>query len=439
MFVQDILDRINDEIVEIVSHYVELKKNGSMYKGLCPFHNEKTASFTVTPALGIYKCFGCGVSGDAIDFIMRHEGVEFREAVKIGAEKLKIDFSWKEDKDFNQEQYKHEEALRIVCRYASEFFHEQLLASEKAQKYLAERNISFESDFSIGYAPSGGKLLSWAKSKGIKTEYLLETGLLRRNEHGELRDYFWDRIVFPICSPTGKVVAFTGRILEKKKDAPKYLNSPDTPIFTKGYNLFALNLARAKIRNENRVYIVEGNFDVIRLYSIGITNVVAPCGTALTDQQIDLLAKYSHNVTLIYDGDVAGQKATDKNAQALIKKKFNVNVMILPDSEDPDTFFVDIGTFENFQEDTSIDYIVYYVQKNSSKCNSPAYKTEFIKEVSFLISRYDEQLQNIYIESVSDHIKPLKAWRDAVFRWNKECNPLEIKRKNKIPVEALLS
>ena len=216
------------------------------------------------------------------------------------------------------------------------------------------------------------------------------------------------------------------------------MNSPDTPIFTKGNNLFALNLARSKIRNENRVYIVEGNFDVMRLYSLGITNIVAPCGTALTDQQIDLLAKYSHNVTLIYDGDVAGLKATDKNAQALIKKKFNVNVMILPDGKDPDTFFVDIGTFEDFQEKKSVDYIVYYVQKNSSKCNSPAFKTEFIKDVTFLISRYDEQLQNIYIESVSDHIKPLKAWRDAVSRWNKERGPQELKRKNKIPVEALV-
>lgn len=438
MQVQDIIERINDEIVEIVSHYVELKKNGSLYKGLCPFHNEKTASFTVTPALGRYKCFGCGVSGDAIDFIMKHEGVEFREAVKIGAEKLKIDFSWKEDKDFDQEQYKHEEALRIACRYASEFFHEQLLTSEKAIAYLKERNISPDNDFSVGYAPSGGKLLAWAKSKGIKPEYLLEAGLLRESERGELRDYFWDRIVFPICSPTGKVIAFTGRILEKKKDAPKYLNSPDTPIFTKGENLFALNLARAKIRNENRVYVVEGNFDAIRLYTLGVTNVVAPCGTALTDQQIDLLAKYSHNVTLIYDGDIAGQKATDKNAQALINKKFNVNVMILPDGEDPDSFFTSINTFEGFQEKESVDYIVYYVQKNSSKCNSPAFKTEFIKDVAFLISRYDEQLQNIYIESVSDHIKPLKAWRDAVSRWNKERGPQELKRKNKIPVEALV-
>ncbi len=438
MHIQDVINRINDDIVEIVSHYVELKKHGNRYIGSCPFHHEKTPSFSVSPSLGIYKCFGCGAAGDAIDFITKHEGVDFREAVKIGAEKLKIEFSWKEDKDFDQEKFKHEESLRIACRYAQEFFQEQLKATPKALKYLEVRKFSPEDDFNIGYAPPGNKFLHWAREKCLRTELLIEAGLVKENEHGELYDYFRDRIMFPICNPTGKVIAFSGRAMTEKKDTPKYINSPDTPIFTKGKSLFALNLARAKVRNENRIYLVEGSPDVIRLHTIGITNTVAPCGTALTDEQIDLIAKYTHNITLVYDGDAAGQKATDKNAQALVRKKFNVNVMILPEKEDPDTFFTDLAKFEEFQEKEAIDYIVYNVRKNSGKCNSPAFKTEFIKDVSFLISRYDEQLQSIYIDSISEHIKPAKAWRDAVVRWNKAEQPKEIKRKNFIPAEYLV-
>lgn len=439
MYAQDIINRINDEIVEIVSHYVELKKSGSGHAGLCPFHNEKTPSFHVSQARGRFKCFGCGASGDAIDFIMKHEGVEFPEALKIGAEKLKIEFSLKEDKDFDQEKYKHDESLRIVCLYAQEFFQDQLQKSPLAISYLKARNIPVENDFDLGYAPPGNKFLLYAREKGLKTELLVESGLVKENERGELYDYFWDgRIMFPICSPTGKVIAFTGRVIEKKKDSPKYLNSPDTPIFTKGDNLFALNMARARIRNENRVYVVEGNVDVIRLHALGITNVVAPLGTAFTGEQIDLLAKYTHNVTLIYDGDGAGKKATDKNAQALIQKKFNVSVIVLPDGEDPDSFFTDSAIFEKYQDENVIDYIVYYAKKNAGKCVVPAFKTELIKDISFMISRYDEQLQEVYIESLRDYIKPIKALKDAISRCNKDQGPKEIRRKNTIPVEALL-
>ncbi len=439
MYIQDIINRINEDIVEIISHYVELKKKGETYVGCCPFHTEKTPSFKVSPAKGIYKCFGCGASGDAINFIQEHEGCEFKEAVKIGAEKLKIDFSWKEDKNFDEEKYKHEEALRIVCRYASEFFQTQLQASSVAKAYLKKRCITYDDDFSLGYAPDKwDAFLTYAREKGLKTKLLIEAGLIKENDKGQLYDYFRNRIIFPICSPTGKVIAFTGRTLANKKDVPKYLNSPETPIFTKGKELFALSLARAKIRNENRVYLVEGNFDVKRLHSIGITNTIAPCGTALTEEQIDLLAKYTRNISLIYDGDSAGLNATNKNAQALIKKNFNVNVIILPEGEDPDTFFSTSEQFEIFQEEEAIDYIIYYVQKNADKCNNPAFKTGLIKDIAFLISRYDEQLQEVYIEAVKEYVKPGKAWKDAVGRWNQEQHPREYKRHSRIPANVSL-
>lgn len=438
MNVKDAIERINGDIVEIVSHYVEIRKKGSNYEGSCPFHDEKTPSFMVSPARGIYKCFGCGKSGDAIDFIMNHEGVDFKEAVRIGAEKLKFDFSWKESPDFDQEKYKHEESLRIVCRYAQEFFSEQLKESPVALKYLQERDISSDNDFNIGFAPAGNKFLKYAREKGMKIEILIEAGLIAENKSGELYDYFRNRIMFPICDQNGKVIAFSGRSIEKKKDIPKYINSPETPIYTKGNELYALNIAKAKIRIENRAYMVEGNFDVMRLHSLGITESVAACGTALTESQIDKLSKHAKSVTLIYDGDPAGEKAMIRNAQSLIKKNFNVSISILPDGEDPDTFFKSKEDFESYNEEHAIDFIIYYASRNADKCKNPSVKTEMIKEIAFMISQYEETLQGIYIDDVSEYIKPTKAWKDAVARWNREKEPVTRKKKNTIPVEALV-
>ena len=437
--ITDVINRINDEIVEIVSHYVELKKKGQYYQGSCPFHTEKTPSFTVTPGLGKYKCFGCGKSGDAIDFIMSHEAIDFKEAVKIGAEKLKIDFSWKEDKNFDEQKYKHEESLRIACRYALEFFQEQLTQSKTAQKYLKDRKIDTDNDFNIGYAPAGNKLLEWARTKGLKTEILIEAGLIKENSStNQLYDYFRDRIMFPICSPTGKVIAFTSRALENKKEIPKYLNTPETPIYTKGKELFALNLARQKARNENRIYLVEGNFDAMRLHQIGITNTIAPCGTALTADQIELIEKYSYNITLVYDGDGAGKKAIKTNAEALIKKKFNVNVITLPDGQDPDSFFTDRALFDTHEDESAIDYIIYEVEKSVAKCGNPSVKTQLIRDITYLLSHYDTQLQDVYLESIKEHVKPLKSWRDALNKINREKSPKEYKQKNFMPAEMLM-
>ena len=463
MDVREVIDRINEDIAEVIGNYVELKTIGNKYRACCPFHNEKTPSFTVTPARGIYKCYGCGKGGDAISFIQDNQGVGFKEAVEIGAKKLNLDFQWIADKsNFNDEEYKHKESLRIVCQKAAEFFAEQLKSNPEAIKYLKDRgfdpisetwteplkvtppvsdqiktkpieidplfrdaaeiiilsqNVSasllqrklklgynrvgriidqlesagivghsegyksrkvlltdlemlesiLESQqtepdnepepaaeaiesiirdnnvlpFMLGLAPDGNVLLKWAKQNAVGLNLLIEADLIKSKE-GREYDTFRNRIMFPILSKAGKVIGFTGRTLVKEKEAKekgiaKYLNTGDTPIYCKGNELFALNLARAEIKKEDKAYLVEGNFDVARLHQIGITNTIAPCGTALTVDQAKLLKQYTNKVTLIYDGDSAGQKAMSKNAEILIREQFHVSVIILPEKEDPDT------------------------------------------------------------------------------------------------------
>jgi DNA primase catalytic core len=433
--VRAIVDRINEDIVEVVSNYVDIKKNGSSYKGCCPFHKEKTASFMVSPAKGIFKCFGCGKGGDAIAFIQEQEQVGFREAVEIGTRKLGIPFEWKEQKNFDEKEHQHLEALRIACEQACRFFQESLEKSEEATNYLKMRghDPNPEDPFRLGYAPSGNALLRWAKENAISEDILLEAGLIRKKEgENSLYDFFRERIMFPICSKNGKVVGFTGRTLRERKDTAKYLNTPDSPIFTKGHELFALNIAREAVRAENRVFLVEGNFDVRRLHSIGVTNAVAPCGTALTLEQARLIRKYTRNVTLVYDGDSAGRKAIVRNAETLIKEQCNVMVMELPEGEDPDTAFSTLADFEQTKERSNKDYILYKVEQNAGRCANPSFKNELIKDVSFLIAQYDEQaLHEVYIDLVSKEVGPKKAWKDQVKMLVAEKAPVE--KKNVVP------
>lgn len=436
MQVREAIDRINDDIVEVLSHFIELKQQGRNYQGCCPFHNEKTPSFSVSPAKGIYKCFGCGKGGDSIQFIMDHEKIEFIAAVKVGAKKLNLQVDWQDQKrDFNQEEYNHKEALRILCGKAAEYFQACLKNSKVATDYLTKRN--FEADiadpFMIGYAPAGNTLLKWAGENQINKNTLKEAGLIGTNDKGEQYDFFRDRIMFPICEKNGKVIGFTGRTLSEKKEVAKYLNTNDTDVFSKGKELFALNIARHTIRNQNRAYIVEGNFDVKRLHSIGITNALAPCGTALTEDQALLLKQYTKNVTLIYDGDKAGRAAIERNGEILVKCQFNVMVQEMPDGEDPDTLFKDYESFEKFTEDNKpTDFIIHKVLAGKMKCENPSYKSEFFKSVSSLITKYDDpNLHEIYMDEVSKILKPKKAWQDAVNSFLAEKAPVE--KKSYIP------
>ncbi len=468
MDVTQVIERIKDDVYEIVSSYVELKRNGRLYKACCPFHDEKTPSFTVTPDRGIYKCFGCGAGGDAISFIEKHEGVNFKEAVEIGAKKLRLDFNWQEAKPFNQEEYKQRESLKIVCNKAADFFRVQLEASKEVQQYLTDRGFPPQEDdaFLVGYAPDGNKLLDYAKQAGMKINLLIDAGLVKKSEHGEY-DAFRNRLMFPICNKSGEVIGFTGRSLdadpEKVKKYGKYLNTAETDIFHKGEELYALNLARPNISKKERAYLVEGTTDVMRLHQIGVLNTIAPCGTALTVNQARLLKKYTNKVTLIYDGDDAGRKAISKNAEILIKEQFHVSVIVLPDGQDPDSTFVETvreidseekdektgkpikkklkktftgeQIFEEFSE-KSTDYILLKLEKERPKTKNPVYKSDLIRDVAKLISSYDDSIYHEgYIDAAAEIIKPKKAWQDALKNYVAEKAPVE--KKSRIPKVSL--
>ena len=429
-----VIEQINDDVVGIVSNYIELKKAGTNYKALCPFHSEKTPSFSVNPAKGIYKCFGCGKAGNSIEFIKEHEGVDFKQAVEIGAKKLNINFGWQKKTNFDQAKYKHRESLHIACNIIERYFAEQLPNSE-AQNFIQKRelNIPEESSFNIGYAPNGNNLLAHARKNGIKIEILEEIGVIKSNEKGTY-DFFRNRLIFPISNKTGQTIAFAGRDLGKNSKV-KYLNTPESKIYIKGDEIYGLNAAKFIIRNEDRVYITEGYADVIRMHYIGIINTVASSGTALTINQIKLLKKYTNKATLIYDGDDAGIRATDKNAELLIKNGFHISVISMPEKQDPDSLFKTKEIFYQYNEKQT-DYILYKATQSSKLyASDPVKKSESIKYISKLISYYDKTKQEVYIDFVSEQIKPKKAWQDAIKDQNRE----EPKSKGKYTIPKHVS
>ncbi len=414
-----IIEHINGDILTVISNFIELKKSGTNHIACCPFHNEKTPSFSVNPAKGIFKCFGCGKGGDAIEFIKEHEGVDFKRAVEIGAKKLNLSLEWTKSANFDQAKHQHTESLHIACNIVERFFIENLGAQE-AQIYIQERNfIVPENDsLSIGYAPNGNALLAYARKNGIKTEILEEIGVIKSSDKG-LYDFFRNRLIFPLSNYRGQTIAFAGRDLSNNSKV-KYLNTPESSIYIKGNELYGLNAARFAIKSEERVYIVEGYSDVLRMHAIGITNTVAAGGTALTQAQAQLLRRYTNKATLVYDGDVAGLRATDRNAEILIKNQFHVSVIILPEKQDPDSLFTTKEIFLQFNEQQS-DYIVFktaqYAQKSSS---DPVFKSEAIKRISKLIANYDKTKQEVYLEFVAEHIKPKKAWQDELKELTKD-------------------
>jgi DNA primase catalytic core len=428
------IERINEDIYEVVSHFTELKREGHRYKACCPLHGEKTPSFYVTPAMGIFKCFGCGKGGDAISFIQEHEHVDFKEAVEIGAKKLGIDFTWQEAGNFDKEEYQHNESLKIVCGQAADFFRSQLKNDPVAKAYIENFRgfpVTDDDPFLIGYAPDGNQLMAWASKQGIKRNLLIEADLVKSKDGNEF-DTFRNRIMFPISDKNGKVIGFTGRTLSDDKKIPKYFNSSDTPIFTKGNELYALNVARSAIRKYDRAYLVEGTLDVKRMHTVGVENTVAPCGTALTVEQAKLLKKYTNKVTLVYDGDLAGRNAVTKNAEILIREQFHVSVIMLPDDKDPDTVFISAEIFEEYN-DKAEDYILWKVQQDEKKTKNPVYKSELIKNTAALIACYDEASKHeVYLDAVSAIIKPKKAWQDELKTFVADKSPVT-ETKSRIP------
>ena len=346
MIPQDTVNKILDaaQIVDVVGDFVTLKKRGANHIACCPFHNEKTPSFSVSASKGIYKCFGCGKSGTAVGFVMEHENLTYVEALKYLAKKYHIEVVEKEESAEEIAQRQKHESLLLVSEFAGKFFQQSLDTPEGqniAYQYFRSRGLEDETirKYGLGWAPLDRKALSEAaRSAGYKEEFLIETGLSIKYDDGRLVDRFYDRVIFPIHSVSGRVIAFGGRTLKTDKSVAKYVNSPETEIYVKSKSLYGIWFAKNAISKNDKCILVEGYLDVLSMHQLGITNVVASSGTSLTVEQIRLIKKFTSNVTIIYDGDGAGIKAALRGIDLVLKEGMNVKVVLLPDGQDPDDF-----------------------------------------------------------------------------------------------------
>ena len=346
MIPHDIVDRILDtaQIVDVVGDFVTLKKRGSNYTACCPFHNEKTPSFSVSATKGIYKCFGCGKSGTAVGFVMEHEHMTYTEALKYLAKKYNIEVIEKEESAEDIAKRQRHESLLLVSEFGGRFFQESLDTPEGqtiAYQYFRSRGLQDETirKYGLGWAPVSRRALSEAaRAAGYKEEFLIETGLSIKYDDGRLVDRFFDRVIFPIHSVSGRVIAFGGRTLKTDKSVAKYVNSPETEIYVKSKSLYGIYFAKSEISKKNKCILVEGYLDVLSMHQLGITNVVASSGTSLTEDQIRLIHKFTDNITVIYDGDSAGIHAALRGTDMILKEGMNVKIILLPDGQDPDDF-----------------------------------------------------------------------------------------------------
>lgn len=365
MLDQTTIDRINDaaHIQDVVSDYVTLRKRGANLIGLCPFHNEKTPSFSVSPAKGIFKCFGCGKGGNSVHFIMEHEQISYYEALKFLAKKYHIEF---EDRELSAEEMavrNDRESMFLVNEYAQQYFsnnlHNHIDGKSIALAYFRERG--FREDiirkFQLGYSlEQRDAFTQSAINQGYNKDYLIKTGLTFDHDNGQYSDRFRGRVMFPIHSLSGKVVAFGGRILKKDDKMAKYVNSPESDIYHKSNELYGIFFAKKSIVKQERCFLVEGYTDVISMHQNGIENVVSSSGTSLTPGQIRMIHRFTENVTVIYDGDAAGIKASLRGIDLLLEEGLNIKVLLLPDGDDPDSFA---------RKHNSADFIEY-VEKNSA-------------------------------------------------------------------------
>ncbi len=346
MIPQDTVNKILDaaQIVDVVGDFVTLKKRGANHIACCPFHNEKTPSFSVSASKGIFKCFGCGKSGTAVGFVMEHENMSYTEALKYLAKKYHIEVVEKEETAEEIARKQRHESLMLVSEYAGKFFRESLQTSEGqtiAYQYFRSRGLEDETirKYGLGWAPLSRQALSdAARAAGYREEFLIETGLCVKYENGPLKDRFFDRVIFPIHSVSGRVIAFGGRTLKTDKTVAKYVNSPETEIYVKSRSLYGIYFAKNGISRQDKCILVEGYLDVLSMHQLGITNVVASSGTSLTVEQIRLIRKFTNNITIIYDGDGAGIKAALRGIGLVLKEGMNVKVVLLPDGQDPDDF-----------------------------------------------------------------------------------------------------
>ena len=404
--IQRILDTAH--IDEVVSEFVTLKKRGANYTGLCPFHNEKTPSFSVSPVKGIYKCFGCGKAGNSVNFLMEHEHMTYPDALRWIAKKYHIEIQEKEISEEELAKRDERESLFIATTFAHEYFVNALHKTDEgnaiAMAYFHERGFRDDiiKKFELGYSPEkGDSFYKHAIKSGFKEEILQKVGLINKSGY----DSFSGRVLFPLHNLSGRVVGFTGRVLKKDKSPAKYYNSPESEIFHKGKILFGLYLAKKAIADKDRCYLVEGNADVISMHQSGVENCVASSGTALTIDQISLIKRFTKNITLLYDSDPAGIKAALRGIDLLLEEGMHVKVVLLPEGEDPDSYAKshNASELQEFLEKEESDFFAFKTKvllKEAGK--DPVKRSEVFNDIVRSLSLIpDNILRSLYIKECS--------------------------------------
>lgn len=417
MIPQSTVDRIisTANIVEIVSGYVSLKRSGANYKGLCPFHDDTTPSFYVSPARGICKCFSCGEGGNVVHFIMKKEQLTYYEALKFLAKKYGIEVEERELTDEEKQTQSERESMFAVNEWVSGHFHDTLLNTNegKAIGLAYFRNRGFRDDiiekFRLGYClQKNDETAKSAIKAGFKEEFIVKTGVAFKREDGSLRDKYYGRVIFPWFGINGKITGFGGRVLDSRTKGvnQKYINSPESTIYHKANELYGLFQAKGSIAKVNNVIMVEGYTDVISMHQAGIENVVANSGTALSEQQIKLLRRYTNNITLIYDGDQAGIHAALRGTDMLLKGGMRVKILLLPDDDDPDSFAKKHNATElrQYIDDNQVDFITFKANLyREQSVKDPIRKADLIKDIVTSISVIPEEIdRSIYIHQCSE-------------------------------------
>lgn len=417
MIPQDTVNKILDsaQIVEVISDFVSLKRRGANFIACCPFHNEKTPSFYVSPSKGIYKCFGCGKSGTAVGFVMEHESMTYVEALKYLAKKYGIEVKEKEDSPEEIAARQRSESLYLVMDFAEKFFQESLKTPEgRSIGYAYFRSRGLEDStiekYGLGWSPKGGSVFSReALAKGYKEEFLTATGVSIKRNDGSLIDKFYDRVMFPIHSVSGRVIAFGGRTLRsdyKTANIGKYVNSPETEIYDKSRSLYGIYFAKSEISRQDKCFLVEGYLDVLSIHQLGITNVVASSGTSLTVPQIRLIKKFTSNVTIMYDGDAAGIHAALRGIGLILKEGMNVRVVLIPDGDDPDSYSRKhtLEEMRKFLEDNEQDFITYKTDLLLGQAgNDPLKRAELINDIADTIALIPDQIKRaVYVQNAAD-------------------------------------
>ena len=459
MIPRETIDKIHAaaKIEEVVSDYVTLRKRGANLIGLCPFHNEKTGSFTVSPSKGIYKCFGCGASGHALKFIMEIEQCSFVEAVKQLGKKYHIEVEDRELTAEEQQRQDNRESMFVVNEFANKWFQKQLWETPEGQaigmSYFHERGLRDDiiRKYQLGYSPEKGNPLAKAlKEQGFKEEFItnnvdtkIGVGVVGKSEDGRLYDRFRDRVIFPIFTVSGKPVAFAGRILKKKDNVGKYVNSPDSVIYSKTNELYGLFQAKQAISRTDMCYLVEGQMDVISMHQSGIENVVASGGTALTKPQIWLIKRFTSNITVLYDGDAAGIHAALRGIDMFLEAGFNVKVVLLPDGEDPDSYAQshDSTEFIRYIEDHQTDFIRFKSALLSNDAGDDPFKrAALIKDITSSIAIIPDIItRQVYIKDCAErlHMSEQVLTNEVVSIRRKKMEERDKEVKNEAQKEAV--